>query len=270
MLQVEPTEEEIDAVEKLRVLGDFETVLALTQDMLSRAQDEGIRMRLLFDVLNCSTRLDADNVTENAMKELEKLPKPEFSRVLANLIRAKAEIDLGRPQEGLKLIDMNLETGFFEREDFRVHKYQLCLFRGQALVRLSRWDEAFEWLEKAHAMYPSRASTSDDTTFRIYRWVETEILLNKAHCMIGLNRFDEAYELSKQAYEREEGDTKTLAMLYMANCRTSQGKMTEALNLFIEIQKKLPCRTVRDENIQDGIEQCMDYREKCKPQSNPS
>ena len=270
MPQAEPTEEEIDAVEKLRGAGDFATALALTQDLLSRAQDDDARRRLLFDVLRCSTQLRADSVTDNAIRELEQYPYPELSRVLANSIRAYAEISLGRPQDALALLDINLETGFFEREDFRAHKYDLLLYKGMALESLSRWSEALEWLEKAHSMFPDEAGAPDQDMRRHFGWAEIEILFNKSRCMFGLNKFDEALELSKQAYDLATGDTKTVAMMYIANTLVMQQKYSEALKVYIEIQEFPPCRSVHPEQLQEGISRCMSYLEKCNPRGKPS
>ena len=267
MQQVEPTEEEIDAAGKHRGQGDVSSSLVVTQELLMRAQDQATRMGLLFNLLYCSTQLGADDLTETAIKELETMPDPQYCRVLANSIRANAEIDLGRPQNALAIIELNLETGFFERDDFRVHKYQLCFFKGKALERLNRWDEALEWLDKAHSMYPDEASSPDETVRQIFSWAEIEILFNKARCLMGLKQFDEAYELSKQAYELAEGDTKTVAMQYMADCRMWQGRVTESLRLYLDIQKRPPCVSVRAECIQDRISSCIDYLEKCKPNS---
>jgi tetratricopeptide (TPR) repeat protein len=265
--QLDVTVEEIESAEELRRYGEFSNALALAQEMLHRVQDGDKRMRLLFDVLRCSTQLRAESVTDDAIRELEKYPYPEFSRVLANSIQAYAEISLGRPQDALALLDINLETGFFEREDFRAHKYDLYLYKGMALERLSRWHEALEWLERAHEMYPTEESATDQDMRKHYQWAETEILFNKARCMMGLKQFDVAYEISKQAHELAEGDTKTVAMQYMADCRMWQGRVTESLRLYLDIQKRPPCVSVRAECIQDRINSCIDYLEKCKPNS---
>jgi tetratricopeptide (TPR) repeat protein len=227
-------------------------------------------MRLLFDVVNCSTALCLDDVTENAMRELDKLPMPEFSRVLANSIRANSEIDLYRPEKALSLIDANLETGYFERDDFRIHKYDLCHFKGRALARLWRWDEALEWLDKAHSMYPCEADIPDEDTRRHIHWAETRILLNKAYCFIGLKRFDEAFEMSRHVYESEDGWEKTTAMQQMADCKLWQGKASEALELYVDVKKRLPDTSISEEYVQARIVQCMDYIEKCRPNGKPS
>ncbi len=94
------------------------------------------------------------------LAELEEFPKPESSRVLANLRRAWAETSLGRSANALNILDMSLATGLFEAADMRVHKYQLCLFKGEALLHLRRPEEALEWLDRAHALFPTVESTS--------------------------------------------------------------------------------------------------------------
>ncbi len=48
------SEAEIEAAEKLRRQGQVGVALTRTQEMLGRAQDDGTRMRLLFDILCCS------------------------------------------------------------------------------------------------------------------------------------------------------------------------------------------------------------------------
>jgi hypothetical protein len=58
MLMAEVTEQEIEMAEKLSAEREFGASLALLQEMLTRAQDEQIRMRLLFDVVTCSVWLN--------------------------------------------------------------------------------------------------------------------------------------------------------------------------------------------------------------------
>jgi hypothetical protein len=159
------SEEEIDAAEKLRAKGDFATSLRLTQDMLACTQDGDLRMRLLFNVVSCSAMLQQDEITSHAMEELDEMPQPEFSRALANMSRAYAEDQLGRPEKALALLDMNLETGYFEREDFRIHKYQLCLFKGQALLRLRRAEEASNGLIAHMLSIPQKRARVTRRTF---------------------------------------------------------------------------------------------------------
>jgi len=270
MPHVEPTEEEIDAVEKLRGKGELATSLRLTQAMLERTEDVDVRMRLLFDVIWCSTQLELDDVTNRAMDELDTMPQPEFSRVLANMSRAYAEEQLGRPERALALLDMNLETGYFEREDFRIHKYQLCLFKGRALLRLRRAIEALDWLDRAHALYPSEDSGRDEAERRIFGWVETSIQVNKATCLLALDRFGEAYEAASQVVCRDVGDLATFALQHMAECRIAQGRVSEALALYANLKKRLPCRLVDEDRVRQGITNCMNYLDKLHPGGKPS
>lgn len=268
--KIEPTEEEIDAAEKLRAKGEFAAALTSIKEMLDRANNEGSRMRLLFDVVSCSALLELDEVTEQAMNELGTMPQPQFSRVLANMSRAYAEDQLGRPEKALAFLDMNLETGYFEREDFRIHKYQLCLFKGQALVRLRRVTEALDWLDKAHEMYPSEDSAHDETERLIFCWVEPSIQINRANCLLVLDRFDEAFDAAKMVTQRTDGDLATFARQYMAECRLWQSRVPEALELYVDLKKRLPCRLVQEYRIEQGIANCMNYLEKQRPLSRPS
>jgi tetratricopeptide (TPR) repeat protein len=88
--------------------------------------------------------------------------------------------------------------------------------------------------------------------------------------MYGLKRYDEALEISKQAYELATGDIKTVAMMYMANALVMQQKYAEALKLYIEIQGRSPCRSVQVDQLQEGISRCMDYLGKSNSRSKPS
>ncbi len=118
------TELEIDAAEKLRAQGEYGAALALTQEMLTRVEDEDTRMRLLFDVLYCSTRLCLDDVTGSAIVELEQMPQPQMSRIFVDFIQAMSFIAHGQAQQGLDLIESNLKSEFMALDDFREWKYK--------------------------------------------------------------------------------------------------------------------------------------------------
>jgi hypothetical protein len=138
------TEDEIDAAEKLRGRSEYATALSLTQDMLRRVQDDGdMRMRLLFDVLYCSTRLGEDSVTNEAIHELEQMPEPKMSRIFIDFIQAMTYIAHGRYQEGLHLIDANLRTEFMERQGFLVDNISIWLIEE---TLLPAWPAAMKHL----------------------------------------------------------------------------------------------------------------------------
>jgi tetratricopeptide (TPR) repeat protein len=264
------SEEEIVGVEKLRAKADFAKSLRMTREMLELTEDGDFRMRLLFNVVSCAAMLELDETTNHAMQELDAMPQPEFSRVLANMSRAYAEDHLGRPEKALAILDMNLETGYFERDDFRIHKYQLCLFKGQALARLRRATEALEWLDRAHALYPSEDSTNEETHRLIFGWVEPLIQSNRANCLIGLDRFDEAFEAATQVRRRTDGDLATFALQQMAECRVWQSRVPEALRIYADLKMRLPCRLVDEHRVEEGISNCMKYLEKQHPSLRPS
>jgi tetratricopeptide (TPR) repeat protein len=264
------SEEEIDAAEKLRAKGELAASLKLTQAMLERAEDDDVRMRLLFDVVTCSAQLELEDIMNQAIAELDTMPHPEFSRALANMSRAYAEDQLGRPEKALALLDMNLETGYFERDDFRIHKYQLCLFKGQALLRLRRAKEAIDWLDKAHALYPSEDTAQDETERLIFGWVEPLIQINRANCLMALDRFDEAFDAASQVLSGTDGDLSALARQHMAECRVWQGRVLEALEIYADLKKRLPCRLVKEDRIERGIFNCMSYLQKRRPVGKPS
>jgi tetratricopeptide (TPR) repeat protein len=251
------SEEEIESAEKLRGQGDFANALALTQNMLHRVQDGDTRMRLLFDVLYCSTRLRADDLTSETIQELEQMPEPKMSRVFVDFIQAVSHIAFGGAQEALQLIEANLKTEFMEREDFRIWKYKHLAYKGSALVGLARCEEALYALKEAHDMYPDGER-------------ETAILIDQSNCLLALDQYDEAYNAASRVLNRDDGEMAVLATQYMAECRMWQARVPEALRLYTDVQKRLPCRLVEEERIRGGIAKCMAYLEKVRPQGKPS
>jgi tetratricopeptide (TPR) repeat protein len=247
------TEEEIEASEDLRAIGEYATALAMTQEMLSRAQDDGTKIRLLFDVLYCSTRIGEDDVTNHALQELEMLPEPEISQVFADLIRATSYVELGKPNEALVLIEENLQKGLLERVD-QIWMYRYLVCKGRALTRQARCDGALAALTEAHRMYPVGP-------------LEIEILIAQTNCLFAQDRYEEAYTAASEALKIGGGEMGALAMLYMAEIRTWQSRIAEALDLYIEIQKRLPCRLISEERFQKGMSYCVAYIERLRPQA---
>ena len=252
MTTVPAVDEEIQAAEKVIAKGDFAAALATLQVILSRVQEDDSRMRLLFDVLSCSTRLCADRVTSNAIQELEKMSEPEMSRVFVNLIQAMSNLEFGRAKEALDLIETNLKTEFMAREDFQIWKYKHLAYKGRALVYLGRCEESVVSLTEAHAMDPNGER-------------ETEILIDQANCLFALDRYDEAYDAASQVLKRDDGEMAALAMQYMAEIRSWQRRVPEALELYIELQKRLPCRLVQEDRFQNGMSYCLAFLEKVRP-----
>jgi tetratricopeptide (TPR) repeat protein len=250
------TEQEIGNAEKLRGEGEFATAVTLTQEMLLRVEDEATKIRLLFDVLYCSTQLCLDDVTNSAIAQLERMPEPRMSRFFADFIQAMSCIAHGHDQQGLDLTEANLKSDFMERDSFHEEKYEHLAYKGSALIGLRRPQDALAVLDQAHRMNPEGRR-------------ETAILIDQANWLLALDRYDESYDAANRVLCRGDEEMATLAMQYMAECRMWQGRVPEALKIYSEIRKRLPNRLVPEDRIQLGMERAISFLEKRSPQDKP-
>jgi tetratricopeptide (TPR) repeat protein len=253
----EVTQQEIDAVLDLSAQREFSKSLALFQEMLPRAKDANNQRKILFGIVTCSTWLKLDTTREGAIQDLKQLSDFEVSYGFVVMAQATAYIDFGRVQEALDLINENLRTELLQRDDFQDWKYDHLFSKGRALVKLARYDEALRVFDAAHGIFPEGNS-------------ETEMLIERANCLIALDRFEETYDTAHQVLSRGDQEMATLAMQYMAECRMWQSRVPEALKWYAAIQKRLPCRWVQEERIQKGITNAIAYLEKLHPQGRPS
>ena len=251
------TEEEIEAAERHSAQREFDAALGLLQGMLDRVHDVQTRMRLLFDLVTCSTWLSLDEVKNNAIHELEQLPDPEVSRSFVVNAQASVFIESGRAQEALDLLRANLESEVMEREDFQWWKYEHLFLVGRSLTRLARCEEALRAFDAASAMFSEGK-------------FETDMLLDRSNCLLALGRYEEAYVTANRVQNRGDKESVTLAMQFMADARMWQSRVAEALELYVAIQKRLPSRLVQEERIQTGIKKAMAYLEKSQPHGKPS
>jgi tetratricopeptide (TPR) repeat protein len=250
------TEQEIDAAERLRAKGEYSTALALTQEMLVRVEDADTRMRLLFDVLRCSTRLRLDDITSSAIAELEQMPQPRMSRIFIDFVQATSYIAHGDAQQGLSLIEANLKSEFMERDDFHEWRYKHLAYKGSALTWLGRCQEALMVLDEAHLMNPNGER-------------QTAILIDQANCLLALDHYDDSYDAAQRVLGRGDEEMTTLAMLYMAECRMWQARASDALQIYVEIRRRLPCRLVAEDRVQLGMDRAVAYLEKRGRQDRP-
>lgn len=166
---------------------------------------------------------------------------------------------------------MSLATGLFEAADMRVHKYQLCLFKGEALLHLRRPEEALEWLDRAHALFPTVESTSTIEESQIFGWVEPNVQVNRANCLLALDRLDDSIDAAQEVMKfRDHPDLCALALQYVGECRVWQGRVQEALEVYAELKRRLPCRLVDEDRMNRVIANCMNYLERQRPFSRPS
>lgn len=250
------TEQEIEAALRLTAERNFDAALALYQGMLARGEDAVVRMRILFGIVTCSTWLRRDAIREDAIRQLKQFPDYDVSHSFISMAEARAFVEFGRTQDALNLIEEILLSGVLQREDFRDWKYELLFLKGQSLVALKLFDQALSAFDAAHAV-------DSEGQF------ETCILIERANCYIGLGRYAEAYELARQVRDRGDEEFRTLAMQYMAECCLWLRRVEEAMNLYRDIQKRLPCRLIDKGRVETGIRNAMAYLEKRHPQSNP-
>jgi len=172
------------------------------------------------------------------------------------MTQASALVDFGRAQEALDLINANLKTALLQKEEFWDWKYEYLFLKGRSLTRLAHCEEALRTFDEAHDMNPNGK-------------FEADILIGRSNCLSYLARYDEAYNAANQVLIRGDVEKATLAMQYMAECRMWQSRVSEALELYVAIQKRLPCRLVEEERIRTGIKNAMARLEKLKPQGKP-
>jgi tetratricopeptide (TPR) repeat protein len=249
------TESEIQKAESLSAQRDFATALDLHQEMLPRAQDAGTRMRLLFGMVICSSMLDLRDVTEDARRALEQLPDSKAALMFADFLQAQAFTESGKAEEALILIDTNLLSGSLENED-QDWKYEHLFYKGKSLVQLARYEEALDAFDAANAISPNGQYLNNE-------------LIERSNCLIALNRFDEAFDAAHRAATGSDKELAILALQHMAECRLWQKRASEALTLYLELQKKLPCANVDEERVQRGISNAMAFLEKQSCQRKP-
>ncbi len=263
------TEAEIAASEDCSAARDYARSLKLSRDMLDRTADLNFRMRLLFGIVLCAAMLERQEVLDFAYKELNNLPEPDELRVLANLNRAFAEYELGRPANALHIVDTGLQTGLFDKEGWKIHKYRCFFSKGVSLTSLKRPSEGLECLDAAHSLYPSEASAGDETERSIFRRLEPRIQIARANCLLGLDHYEDSYFAAEKVKSFDDAELAALALQYMAECRVWQGRVPEALEIYADLKKRLPCRFVDEERIKTGVANCVSYLERIRGAARP-
>jgi tetratricopeptide (TPR) repeat protein len=249
MARAAVTVDEVEKAERLSAQREFAASLALLQEMLTRAQDDQIRMRILFDVVTCSTWLNQEEVLNNAIQELNRFPDYEVSHVFVVMTQATALVDFGRAEEAVELIEAILRSAILQENDFQDWKYECLFLKGRSLTRLARCDEALLTFDEAHSLYAAGK-------------FETDMLLDRSNCLSYLARYDEAYNAANQVLTRGDEEKATLALQYMAECRMWQSRVQEALELYVAIRKRLPSKLVQEERIEAGFKNALARLEK--------
>jgi tetratricopeptide (TPR) repeat protein len=87
---------------------------------------------------------------------------------------------------------------------------------------------------------------------------------------MALGRFEEAFQAASEVLRRTDRDLATLATQHMAECLVWQGRVQEALELYVGLKRRLPCRLVDEKRIQTGITNCMSHLERRRAITKPS
>lgn len=256
MTKPEVEEEEIEAAEKLSSQREFDASLALLENMLTRAADDQTRIRILFDIVTCSTWLNHKEKLSEAIEKLQRLPDYEISRTFIVMAQARVSAESGHAQEALDLINANLASELLQSDDLRSWRYEHLFWKGRTLLRLASYDEALRVFDSAHRLFPEGE-------------FETEMLIDRSNCLLALHRYADAYDTASEVLARGDEEMATLAMQHMAESRMWQSRVTEALELYSAIQKRLPNRLVDEERVRKGIANAMRYLEGVRPQGKP-
>ncbi len=97
----------------------------------------------------------------------------------------------------------------------------------------------------------------------------SDSVIDQANCLLALDRFDDSYHAARQVLSRGDEEMTTLAMLYMAECRMWQSKASDALQIYVDIRRRLPCRLVAEDRVQLGMDRAVAYLEKQGRQDRP-
>jgi len=98
---------------------------------------------------------------------------------------------------------------------------------------------------------------------------EAQILVNRANCLMAKDDFDNAFIAAEAATRRGDAQLAAFAMLQMAECRMWQGRVPEALTLYVRLEEQLPSKFVDLDRVQIGKARATAFLEKRSPQSKP-
>jgi len=250
------TEFEIKRMLSLSAEREFSAALAVAQELRDRVENDVQRMIILYAIITCSTWLGRPEQTGDAVQDLDPLVGPEVSCVFAAMIQAAVDVEAGRANEALELIDRNLETSFMHTEDYKDWLYEQLVLKANALTRLARCAEALGVLDEATAVLPKGKC-------------EADILVNRANCLMALNDYENAFNAAEAATTKGDVELAASGSLQMAECRMWQGRVPEALALYLQLEKQLPRKYVDANRVQTGITRATAFLEKRSPQIKP-
>jgi tetratricopeptide (TPR) repeat protein len=250
------TELEIEGLLDLSAGKEFSAGLAVAQELLNRVEDTIQRITILFEVITCSTWLGLLEQAAAAVEALDPLVGPEVARVFAAMSQAAVDVEAGRANEALGLINRNLESSFMHTENYRDWLYHQLVLKANALTRLARHAEALGVLDEAIALIPGGK-------------YEADLLVNRANCLMAMDDYENAFITAKAASTKADAELAALGMLQMAESRLWQRRVPEAMALYLQLEKQLPRKYVDANRVQEGIARATALLEKSSPQMKP-
>lgn len=138
-----------------------------------------------FPRLLAETRVPATDVTkrlEEASRRYVEASRQDVTRAEAFVRRGRIELALGRPDRALEALD---QVG---RTDDAAVQYLTHLFRGQALERLKRPDEAKQAYESALALRPGTQSAAMALAALLFRRGDRDLADRQVQTLLGQSR----------------------------------------------------------------------------------
>lgn len=112
-----------------------------------------------------------------------------------------------------------------------------------------------------------RARTANPETYPKVRGLNDLICDRRQGDTTNLNfrLLPKRFNTARQAASGSDEELAILALQYMAECRLWQKRASEALTIYLELQKKLPCVDVDEERIQTRIKNAMHFSKNSQP-----
>src|ERR1700733_403242 len=148
------TEPEIEQMLTLSAEGKFPAALAVATELLKRVDDAVQRMIILYEIITCSTWLGLEEQKASAIRALDPLVGLEVACAFAAMNQAAVDVEAGRADQALKLIDRNLQSSFIRVGGYKDLLYENPVLKANARTRLARCAEALSVLDEAAAMLP--------------------------------------------------------------------------------------------------------------------
>jgi tetratricopeptide (TPR) repeat protein len=238
-------EKNIAAIEGFKNDGNYEEAVRKILSTIDSSTDDVEKARYLINLIVCTTNLYQREMASDAINQIYKLSLPPDWEPIRNYIAAVSHLDFDQPQEALELLRKNLENPIFMDQEFSSERYENLAQCGFVLTHLERYGEALSSLNEAEQVCPQGE-------------LQSEIKLYKATCLGSIGKFDEAFALSKNVVDNGAGEITVRARLKMAQIRLAEARFSEAVDLYRDVGKCLPCSTISASDVERGIEVAMD------------